>query len=269
MSVVIAFAKVSILAVGLLLVFIQLAAHEIGYRVGNSTRMRGKAQPENVGVVVGGMLGLLAFVLALTLSYSSTRFSERRQDTLAEANAIGTAWLRAQAIGSRDGLEIAGLLERYLDARESFVRAGRNDEAIARANEETSRLQQEIWTHVTAITRQRPDPIAAALMAAVNETFDASTSERFALETLLPSQIFWLLMGVMILAMSSLGYQFGLKGPPVRFLVLLLTLVWTAIVIDILDLATARLGSFRTDVRVYEWTRQGLSGTNQAVAPLQ
>ena len=37
-----------------------------------------------------------AFVLALTLSFANTRFSERRAGTLAEANAIGTAWLRGQ-----------------------------------------------------------------------------------------------------------------------------------------------------------------------------
>jgi hypothetical protein len=49
--------------------------------------------------VVGGMLSLLAFVLALTLSFANTRFSERVEGTLAEANAIGTAWLRAEAIG--------------------------------------------------------------------------------------------------------------------------------------------------------------------------
>ncbi|QFY63413.1 hypothetical protein FZ934_24425 (plasmid) [Rhizobium grahamii] len=266
MSVFIAIAKVSVIAAGLLLLVIQLAAYEIGYSVGRQARIRSKAQPENVGVVVGGMLGLLAFVLALTLSYSSTRFNERRQDTLVEANAIGTAWLRAQAVGSREASEVADLLERYLEAREGFVRAERDDEAIERTNQETSRLQREIWNRVTAIVRERPDPIAAALMSAVNETFDASTSERFAMETRLPSQIFWLLLGVIVLAMASLGYQFGLKGPPVRFLVLLLTLIWTAIVIDILDLATARLGAFRTDVRVYDWTRQGFSGSAQPAA---
>jgi len=259
MNFVIAIAETSILAVGLLLLVLQLAAHEVGFRLGSRVRARGTGQPENVGVVVGGMLGLLAFVLALTLSYSSARFNERRQDTLSEANAIGTAWLRARAVGSTEALDLAGLLTEYLNARENFVRAGRDEEAIDKANQETSRLQQEIWNRVTTIVRQRPDAIAASLMASVNETFDASTSERFALETRLPSQIFWLLIGVMVASMSLLGYQFGLKGRPVRFLVLILTVVWTAIVIDILDLATARLGNFRTDLRVYEWTRQGLS----------
>ncbi|MDM9623019.1 hypothetical protein A6U87_07360 [Rhizobium sp. AC44/96] len=269
MNFIIAIAEISIWGIGFVLLCLQMAGHEVGYRVGSRARSQGTAQPENVGVVVGGMLGLLAFVLALTLSYSSARFNERRQDALAEANAIGTASLRAQAVGSPEAQDVAKLLVEYLDVREGFVRAGRDPQALETANQQTSALQQQIWNRVTAIIRQRPDAVAAALMSAVNETFDASTSERFALDTRLPAQIFWLLVGVMLLSMASLGYQFGLRGRPVRFLVLLLTLVWTAVVIDILDLATARLGSFRTDVRVYEWTRQGLGGSAPPPAPVQ
>nr|WP_082728593.1 hypothetical protein [Rhizobium altiplani] len=269
MNFIISIAEISIWGVGLVLLCLQLAAHEVGYRIGKRAKSRGTSQPENVGVVVGGMLGLLAFVLALTLSYSSARFNERRQDALAEANAIGTAWLRAQAIGSPEALDIAKLLGEYLDVREGFVRAGRDQQSIEKANQQTSALQQEIWSQVTAIVRQRPDAVTAALMSAVNETFDTGTSERFALDTRLPAQIFWLLVGVMVLSMATLGYQFGIKGRPVRFLVLLLTLVWTAVVIDILDLATARLGSFRTDVRMYEWTRQGLGEARPPPVPIQ
>ncbi|MBB3540387.1 MULTISPECIES: hypothetical protein [unclassified Rhizobium] len=105
-----------------------------------------------------------------------------------------------------------------------FVRAGRDQQSIEKANQQTS--AQEIWSQVTVIVRQRPDAVTAALMSAVNETFDTGTSERLALDTRLPAQIFWLI-GVMVLSTATLGYQFGIKGRPVRFLVLLLTLVWT------------------------------------------
>ena len=96
-----------------ILVVIQVAAKEAGFAAGARLARRKENPGEGVGVVVGGMLGLLAFVLALTLSFSSTRFQERRVGTLAEANAIGTAWLQAQAIGHPRGAEIARLLETY------------------------------------------------------------------------------------------------------------------------------------------------------------
>jgi len=254
----------SVLAVALLLLLGQLLTHEIGYRIGAAENEPAPGQREHVGVVVTGMLGLLAFVLALTLSYSTARFSERRQSTIVEANAIGTAWLRAKAIGSPQAIEIAGLLENYLDVRQGFVQSGREPQVLAKANDETSALQQAIWTRVTAIVRERPDAISGALMSAVNETFDASTSERFAMGMQLPVQIFWLLLGVMLLSMAALDYQFGLKRRPVRIFVGILTVVWTAVIISILDLAAPRVGNFRTSIAVYEWTRQGFQSSGSA-----
>ena len=113
----------SLLAFGLLLFLFQLAAHELGYQFGRRRAARRAAPADSVGVVVGGMLGLLAFVLALTLSFANSSFSERRAGTLAEANAIGTAWLRAQAIGGPRGSEIARLLEQYTHLRIDFIQA--------------------------------------------------------------------------------------------------------------------------------------------------
>jgi hypothetical protein len=87
-----AIADWSILAFASLLLGAQLLTYGAGYWLGYYRNARGgEAQADGVGVVVGGMLGLLAFVLALTLSFADTRFSERVQGTLAEANAIGTA----------------------------------------------------------------------------------------------------------------------------------------------------------------------------------
>jgi hypothetical protein len=46
----------------------------------------------------------------------------------------------------------------------------------------------------------------------------------------------------------------------VRLLVVLLTAMWTLVIVDILDLAAPRIGEFRTGVAVYEWTLQGFKG---------
>ena len=94
MTMLAAIANWSVFAFALLLWVAQMLAHEAGYWFGSRRRARGgEVQAEGVGVVVGGMLSLLAFVLALTLSFANSRFSERVEGTLTEANAIGTAWL--------------------------------------------------------------------------------------------------------------------------------------------------------------------------------
>ena len=142
-----------------LLFLFQLGAHEIGYQIGRR-RAAGRAAPaDSVGVVVGGMLGLLAFVLALTLSFANTSFSERRAGTLAEANAIGTAWLRAQAIGGPRGSEIARLLEQYTHLRIDFIQADHDAAELDDLNRRTNALQTQIWGHASAIVRERTDPV--------------------------------------------------------------------------------------------------------------
>ena len=107
----------SVSAFSQLLFVAQILSHEAGFWFGRRGATHGEAQPDKIDVVVGGMLGLLAFVLALTLSFANTRFAERRDGTLVEANAIGTAWSRAEAIGHPRGAEIARLLEQYTEVR--------------------------------------------------------------------------------------------------------------------------------------------------------
>lgn len=257
MPLLITIAEYSLLLFGVLLFAVQLAAHEAGYRVGRRVRAKSSSYPESVGVVVGGMLGLLAFVLALTLSFANSRYSDLRASTLAEANAIGTAWLRAEAIGGPHGGAIKAILEDYAKVRQDFVEADLDESVLGSINQRTNALQNAIWAEVTGLVRERADPVASSLMAAVNDTFDASTSARFSFAFRLPPQIFWLLLAMTLLGMGSLGYQLGLRERPLRVLVPLLSLMWTIVIVDILDLASARFGSFRTSTAVYEWTRQG------------
>ncbi|WP_198376777.1 hypothetical protein [Neoroseomonas rubea] len=248
------------LAFAAVLLLIQALAKEVGYLFGRRLALRNENPGEGVSVVVGGMLGLLAFVLALTLSFSSARFQERREGTLAETNAIGTAWLQAQAIGHARGAEIARLLEDYAVTRRDFVRAGRDDAWLDTATQRTNALQGEIWGHVAAIVRERPDPVAASLMNALNTTFDLSTAERFAFATLFPPQLFWLLLGMTVISMSALGFQLGLRQKPLRTLCFLLLCMWTATMTIILDLGAARVGSIRVSAQPYDWMIEGFRG---------
>src|SRR5881394_263672 len=50
------------------------------------------------GNIVGAYLGLLALLLAFTYSLSLSRYEQRRSLVTQEANAIGTAYLRAQLL---------------------------------------------------------------------------------------------------------------------------------------------------------------------------
>lgn len=263
-----AIANWSVFAFALLLFVAQMLAYETGYWFGSRRRARGgEVHAEGVGVVVGGMLGLLAFVLALTLSFANTRFSERVQGTLDEANAIGTAWLRAEAIGHIRGPEIARLLEEYGQVRRDYVREGQDQSTIDELNQRTNALQSKIWGHLAAILREQPNPVSVSLMAAINDAFDEATAERFAYFLRLPTPIFWLLIGMTLLGTAALGFQLGVTGRPVHILVAFLSVMWTVVIVDILDLASPRIGAFRAGTAAYDWTLQGFKGGVQ-IPPL-
>ena len=248
-------------AFSVVLFLTQVVAREAGYWIGQRrSAAGGTSEAEGVGLVVGGMIGLLGFVLALTLSFGSSRYEERRQGTLAEVNAIGTAWLRAEVVGPPRGAEIARLLEDYGRLRKDYVTASRNSPAIEQINQRASALQKEIWGHMSAIARERTDPVVSSLMVALNETFDMSTAARFAHDSRFPPALFWLLIAMAHISMGALGYQLGLKGQKSHFLATLLTAVWTAVIVVILDLSAPRLGAIRTSVEVYDWILEDFKG---------
>ena len=60
--------------------------------------------------LVGGMLGLLALLLAFSFSMALGRFEERRHLVIQEANAIGTAYLRTQLLDEPHRAQLSALL---------------------------------------------------------------------------------------------------------------------------------------------------------------
>ena len=79
-----------------LIFVLMLVAFEIGFRIG---AWREKRNPEEkdgpTGTLVGSLLALMAFLLAITMGMAADRFDTRRGLVQQEANAIGTAYLRA------------------------------------------------------------------------------------------------------------------------------------------------------------------------------
>jgi len=60
--------------------------------------------------------------------------------------------------------------------------------------------------------------------------------------------------------MAALGFQLGLTGKRVHILVAFLSIMWTVVIVDILDLASPRIGALRAGDAVYDWTLQGFKG---------
>lgn len=237
-----------------------LLAYAAGVLIGRWRQSRTEETIEATSFVTNGLLGLLAFTLGLTIAMAQGRFEARRAASLAEANAIGTAWLRASSMEHPRANQIAQLLENYTRLRIRFVEAPMVQLEVDRLNAETNRMQGLIWGHVTAITRERADPLTAALQASVNDVLDQATAQRWAFAAPIPGELLLFLMGMGVLTIGAIGYQFGLKrlGEPV--LAVLLVGVWTGAMVLVADLASPRFGAVRPTAAAYEWTLQGFQG---------
>lgn len=235
-----------------------MLALEIGMRLGKRRRAAiGEKADEGAGLAVGSVLGLMAFVLALNLSNASSRYEMRMHAALEEVNAIGTAMMQAGAVGGAQAETMVTDFQTYLRLRYHYVQATRFTGEIDRLNAETNTLQNKIWADLTQLMQATTTPATSSLMNAINNAFDASTAMRQAMEYRMPMQVIVLLLLLSLLGSAAVGYQFGLTQRRGRAPGILLSILWCMIVTEIIDIGSARIWSFRTDARVYEWALEG------------
>src|SRR5262249_61183819 len=135
---------------------IVLLSYEGGFRAGRWRSRRPKREQEVVvRSMVGTMLGLLTFILAFTFWLAATHFDAARQALLNEANAIRTAYLRADLLPEPQRTDVRHLLREYVDVRLEGARSGKIEQAIARSEE----LQAQLWSKAIAAREKASNPI--------------------------------------------------------------------------------------------------------------
>ncbi|MFV0332630.1 MAG: hypothetical protein ACK5JR_00950 [Tropicimonas sp.] len=242
-----------------------LMSLEIGSRIGRLRRRRlDGATDEGANLVVGSILGLLAFVLALNLSNASSRYDRRMSATLDEVNAVGTALMQATAVGGGNAEAMVAELRKYLQVRRAYIEIARDPAALERVYNDTSALQNVIWALLSERISAEPTPAVTSLMNAINNAFDASTAMRLAMEYRMPEQLILLLRVMSLLGVAAVGYQFGLGERKGRIPGIVLSALWCIVVTEIIDIGSARMWTLRTDTRVYDWTIETFEGLPEA-----
>ena len=113
---------------------VSLVALWLSAQVGDFLRktvrpLKEEDEREDFSTVLSAALTLLALILAFSFSMAITRYDLRKNYEEAEANAIGTAYVRADLLPAADAAKVRELLRRYLDQRVLFYRTP--DEAPA------------------------------------------------------------------------------------------------------------------------------------------
>ena len=256
------------LILGLAIFLILTAASEIGYRFGQrrGATLADGADHAVTATLTSGMVGLLAFILGLTINFAENRYEARRELVVAEANAISTAWQRARLVGGPEGDAISGLVRQYAQTRFDFTRAPA-DKALGDLDARTSEMTREIMEQVTQAARKAPTPITATLITAIDEMFDSAQAQRFAFLDETPSAILDMMILGAVIAIGAMGYETGLRGPRQPVLTSLLLVMWAGGMVITVDLSHARLGAIPVDARPLEWTLQEIDEARPTPAP--
>lgn len=230
----------------MIIVGILIGALEIGFRLARSSLFESKGELSGVlGSMVGGGLGLLAFVLAFTFSIASSHYDLRKDNVIEEANAIGTAYLRADLLPGDFGPKLKELLREYTLSRVETVKKIKivSQENLMDALEENAKIHEDLWQTVAAAAKAAPSPNTSLAVQAVNDVIDVHTNRIAAsVHTSIPGSV-WAVLGVIAtMAFVTLGVQVGFTGKRNLPALLPLVVAFALLVLLAFDLDRPRRG---------------------------
>ena len=115
---------------------------------------------EDFGFILAATLTLLGLIIGFSFSMATNRYDQRKNYEEAEANAIGTEYLRADfAAARRMPRPYVTLLRKYLDERILFYMAG-DGQDLQQINARTAKLQTELWSAVRAPAAAQPNTLS-------------------------------------------------------------------------------------------------------------
>jgi hypothetical protein len=214
---------------------ITLLCYEAGFRLGRWWQDRIPGEQEGpADVLVGSLLALMAFLLAVTMGMASDRFDARRGTLLAEANAIGGAYLQSDYLPQPQAGELKELLREYLP-----LRVVPPDRAQLAANLQRSReLHGQMWAVFSGVvaTGYAPD-LMSSLGDALTEIVNLDESRVTAgLYGRVPETVLWLLLVGSALSLGMVGFSAGVKGNRSVLSAVVLTLALGIVLMMVVDL---------------------------------
>ena len=229
---------------------LMLVASELGRRIG-IVRLAHDAKGLAKGAASAetAVFGLLGLLIAFTYSGAASRFENRRQQIVQEANAIGTAYLRIDLLPADTQPEIRRLFRRYIDVRLAAFHGSENQTAAQPEMVEGAALQTEIW-HKATVASQSPGagPQAPMLvLPALNDMIDITTTRQAATQNHTPVVVFLLLGVLSLLGATLVGYSSSPNRKRSWFHVAMFAAILSLTVYVIIDLEFPRLGFIRID----------------------
>ena len=246
---------------GAMLMAVVLLAAEAGFRL--AQRASGGIDDQNrsqVAAIKGASIAVVGLLLGFTFSMSASRFESRKLIVVNEANAIGTAYLRARLLQEPQRQQLEACLRRYVDVWLELCAAGADVNTGEAATKELGQLQERLWTVAAEAARQNPNAVTLSLLLqSLNDIFDRQSELMAAVANRVPGVVLLLLTVTISIALGMVGYGCGLAGRRNFGAVLTLSVLIVAIILTILDFDRPRRGLVQISPAPMLVLRQGMN----------
>ena len=229
---------------------LMLVAAEGGRRLGVARLARHTdGLAKGSGSAEAAMFALFGLLIAFTFSGAASRFADRRDLIVAEANAIGTAYLRLDLLPSDAQPPLRDLFREYADNRYRAYRQADDPAATEAMFAESATLQSEIWTRAVAALESQgmSPPRATLLLGALNEMIDITATREMATRNHPPAVVFLLLAALSLVCSLLVGYATSQNADRSWLHTLTFAAIISLTVYVIVDLEFPRVGLIRVD----------------------
>jgi hypothetical protein len=198
---------------------------------------------EDFGIILAATLTLLGLLIGFSFSMATNRYDQRKNYEEAEANAIGTEYVRVDLLPATDVEPVRGLLRKYIDERIAFYQTY-DDRKLSEINTRTAQLQNELWSAIRGPVKAQPTPVAALVAAGMNDVLNSQGYTHAAFWNRIPIAAWALMVAVAIGCNLLVGY--GSRSVKTSYKLLpVLPLVFSVAFLLVADIDAPRRGIIR------------------------
>jgi hypothetical protein len=193
-----------------LLVFaVSLAAQSLAAGAGDVLRSKVhhlvEEERDDFGIILGATLTLLGLLIGFSFSMAVSRYDQRKNYEEAEANTIGTEYVRADLLSAGDAAKVQELLRKYLDERVVFYTT-RDQNELAKINTATAKLQNQLWSAIQPAATTQPTPVMALVISGMNDVLNSQGYTQAAWWNRIPIAAWALMAAISICCNMLVGY---------------------------------------------------------------
>jgi hypothetical protein len=224
-----------------------LAAIWLGYKIGLKKTKTDNKNSE----ISSSLLGLLALILGFSFAMAGSRFENRKDNLIDEANCIGTALLRSDIYPDSLKNEFKKDFESYIDSRRDYYLLDNDEEKLMGSLKQSAKASEKLWRRATFYAKDKDYFIQSNMMLpALNAMFDSATKSNMVFNSKVPETIVYLLLAFSIIISFFIGYNSGLeKKINTKFITGFCFLICVVIFIT-LDLDRPRRGLIKLETEI-------------------